>query len=102
MIETLQVTDLEKYADNIYEAIIVIAKRARVVNMEQKEAFLREREEFDDDEFEYDDEEAIPAPLRTQYVRLPKPTTIALETFLQGKLKYKVKEPADEKEGSDS
>lgn len=102
MIKTLPVTDLEKHADNIYEAIIVIAKRARIINMEQKEAFLREREEFDDDEYDYDDEEAIPAPVRTQYIRLPKPTTLALETFLQGKLKYKIRDPKEEKEDSDS
>lgn len=104
MIRTLPITDLEKHADNVYEAIIVSAKKARRINMEQKEAFLREREEFDDDEeFEgYEDEEVMPLAARKEYVRLPKPTTMALQQFLDGKLEFTYRQPAEEAEGSDS
>jgi len=103
MIHTLHITDLEKHADNVYEAIIVIAKKARGINLEQKEAFLREREEFDDEEIEnYEDEEVMPIAARKEYVRLTKPTTLALQQFLDGKLEFTYRKPAEEQEESNS
>jgi len=32
MVETLDLSELNKHAENIYEAIVIIAKRARQIN----------------------------------------------------------------------
>jgi DNA-directed RNA polymerase subunit K/omega len=85
MINTLPLNEFEKYASSIYEAIIVLAKRARQINDQQKRVFFREGED-EYEEFDEDSEE-ISAPA-TDYVELPKPTTLALEEFLSGKLQY--------------
>ena len=90
MIKTLSLKDFEKYADNIYEAIIVLGKRARQINDEQKQLLHREEEEYDD----YDEELPDGELLDVDYLKLPKPTTLALEEFLAGKIQFKYKEVA--------
>ena len=86
MITTLSLREIEKHASNIYEAIIVLAKRARQINDEQKQLYQRDGEydsydDYDDDEFEINTEEI-------EYLRLPKPSSLALEELLSGKLEY--------------
>ena len=48
MIETLSIREMESKADNIYEAIIVLSRRARQINNEQKQLISSEKE-YDDD-----------------------------------------------------
>ncbi|NIR48694.1 DNA-directed RNA polymerase subunit omega [candidate division KSB1 bacterium] len=95
MITTLSLEEIEKYADNIYEAIIVLARRARQINEEQKQTLFRETEEEYED---YDEELEEGVLLDSDYVRLPKPTSIALEEFLTGKLKFEYRGPSKEQE----
>lgn len=84
---TLSLDDLEKFSDNIYEAIVVIAKRARQINEEQKRQIekIMGTEDMDstDEEEDYGHSEQ-----EQNYVKLPKPTRLALEEYLQGKIKY--------------
>lgn len=95
MVSTVPIHELEKYADNIYEAIIVLAKRARQINEEQKRLFHQESD-YDEDYLDYEEEEIEKVPEK-QYKKLPKPTTIALEEFLAGKIKYDyIEEQKDE------
>ncbi|HEX9652082.1 MAG TPA: DNA-directed RNA polymerase subunit omega [bacterium] len=101
MINTLPLNELEKYTDNIYEAIIVLAKRARQINNEQKQSLVNENgEEYE--EFDEDDVGEIEMT-KADYVPLPKPTTLALNELLSGKIKfeyYEEEQPDDEeKEG---
>ena len=100
MIGTLSMSDLEKYSDNIYEAIIVISKRARQINVEQKQYIEREAgiddsivNDGDDEIFDRDmiDEDKI--------IRLPKPTELAIKEMIEGKLKY---DYGDDVEGKQS
>ena len=44
MSTTMNLEDIEKQCDNIYEAVIVAAKRARQINREVRAAFRAERE----------------------------------------------------------
>ncbi|MFQ5638113.1 MAG: DNA-directed RNA polymerase subunit omega [bacterium] len=94
MIKTLSLKDFDKYAENIYEAIIILAKRARQINDEQKQLLHREEEEYDD----YDEELPDSELLDVDYLKLPKPTTLALEEFLTGKIHFKYKEVDKEEE----
>ncbi|MFQ5771259.1 MAG: DNA-directed RNA polymerase subunit omega [bacterium] len=91
MVSTVSINELEKYADNIYEAIIILAKRARQINEEQKRVFQQESD-YDEEYLDYEEEEETETETEKspekQYKKLPKPTTIALEEFLAGKIKY--------------
>lgn len=97
MINTLSIAEIEKHADNIYEAIIVIARRARQINGEQKQ--LIEREDFDDEEYEEFNEERL-EQYDSDYVRLPKPTTLALEEFLADRFRFEYRSDSDGEEQS--
>ena len=102
MITTLSLREIEKHANNIYEAIIVLAKRARQINDEQKQLYQRDGEydsydDYDDDEYEVNTEDI-------EYLKLPKPTSLALEELLSGKLEYSYRktEDDDDDESEDS
>ena len=87
-VTTVKLDDLEKYVDNIYEAIVIIAKRAKQINNEQKRIFEtevtldEETDEYDDDDIETENDD------EPQYIKLPKPTKIALEELLTGQIKF--------------
>ncbi|MCI0511815.1 DNA-directed RNA polymerase subunit omega [candidate division KSB1 bacterium] len=86
MLTTLPLEELERNTENVYEAIIVIAKRARQINEEQKKVMDLElgTEDFSEN---YDEEtEIVNQDKKT--IRQPKPTTVALEEFLNGQLTY--------------
>ncbi len=85
----IHLNELEKYVDSIYEAIIIIAKRAKQINDEQKR--LIELEYGYDDESDTYDEDELSENDRSserEYLKLPKPTKIALEEILSGQLKF--------------
>lgn len=79
--------DFEELADNIYEAIIVIAKRARLIGESQKREIdsqigaLELTETPEDDLF--DDEETEP-----EFRSYEKPTILAMQEMKAGQLKY--------------
>jgi len=87
MAETLPLEKLEENVDSLYEAIVIIAKRARQINELQKQLIDRETEaNVDDDDL---DEIVYEGDyLDRQYLKLPKPTTLALEEMLEGKLDF--------------
>lgn len=85
MIKTLPIHELDKFADNIYEAILMIARRARQINELQKKVLDAEAASISNSD-NYDDEGVNQDLVDRQYLRLPKPTTIALQEMLQGKL----------------
>jgi len=88
-IQTLDLHDLEHNAANVYEACLVIAKRAREINAgriaERKEKEILEDSGYDQDLDIYDREfmEGI------EHEREINPTVIAQDELLQGKLKFK-------------
>ena len=85
MVSTISLEEIEKYAENVYEAIMIIAKRARQINDEQKQFLESQLETNEDIEDNYD--EPSDEMYDQTYVRLPKPTRLALEEMLSGKLK---------------
>lgn len=87
MTRTLPLEVFEKFTENIYEAIIIIAKRARQINEEQKR--LQENEgEINSDSDEYDTDEVENSVSDKKYAKLPKPTTVAINEMLEGKLHF--------------
>jgi len=86
---TLSLEDLEKYSDNIYEAIVILGKRARQINDDQKVFIEREAgiddSYDDDDEDEFIDREMVDEGKK---IRLPKPTSMAINELISGKLQF--------------
>ena len=82
--------DFDELADNIYEAIIVVAKRARKVGEEQRKEIDKQigaldlSESTEEEPIEEDEEEP-------HYIRYEKPTMIAMKEMVNGKLKYNYK-----------
>ena len=86
MIHTLPLESLEKNADNVYEAIIMIARRARQINELQKQIMDKATEAMNSSE-SFDDEGVNHEVVDHQYLKLPKPTSVSLHEFMQDKLK---------------
>ena len=84
---------------NIYETVCILAKRANQISTEMKDELNKKIEEFanNNDAIEevFDNREQI--EVAKFYERLPKPTLIAIEEFLNDKLYYR--NPAKEREG---
>lgn len=91
MVSTLALSKLEKYSKNIYEAVMVIAKRARQINEEQR--IEMERELMFSGETE---EERAKEEVEKSYKKLPKPTKVALDEMLQGKIRFRYKEKEEQ------
>ena len=97
---TLSIPDLLKHSDNIYEAIIIIGKRARQINEEQK-VFIEREAEIDDSLENNEDEEFIDREMinEDKIIKLPKPTELAIKEFMGGNLHY---DYGDDVEGEQS
>lgn len=101
MVSTISLDDLEQYVENVYEAIVVIAKRARQINEEQKqiiEAEMQLGEELMPPTEEYDEDEVDKRALERDFPKLTKPTRLAVAEMLEGKLKYEYVEAVEEEE----
>jgi len=80
---TRDLNGFEDKAGNIYEAVVICAKRANQISVEIKEELNRKLEEFanytDNLEEVFENREQI--EISKFYERLPKHTLIALEEF---------------------
>ena len=91
MTETLALEKLTENCSSIYEAIIIIARRARQLNEQQRRIIEQEvaLNQAANPSTGDDDDEVISVErdyVDGQYLKLPKPTTIALKEMLEGKL----------------
>lgn len=90
---------LSAKADNIYEAVAVIGKRANQISVEMKDELSRKLQEFasfaDNLEEIFENREQI--EISKFYERIPKPVLIATEEFESGEIYFR--NPAKEKGG---
>jgi DNA-directed RNA polymerase subunit K/omega len=103
-IKPLEITTLESKAANVYEAIVVLSKRARQINEEIKLEFNHRLETIVTLPLENsaEDEETTemnPDQLRIslEFEKHPKPTETAIDELLNDKLEFRYKDPDDEK-----
>jgi DNA-directed RNA polymerase subunit K/omega len=92
--------DLEKMGDktgNIYESVAIISKRARQIAANIKEELNTKLAEFattvDNLEEIFENREQI--EISKFYERMPKPTNLATEEFLEGKVLFRLPEEED-------
>ena len=86
--------DVDKIAaqtGNVYESVVVISKRARQIAINIKEELNNKLAEFattvDNLEEVFENREQI--EISKFYERLPKPTTTALDEFMDNKIMYR-------------
>ncbi|MBM3401551.1 MAG: DNA-directed RNA polymerase subunit omega [Bacteroidetes bacterium] len=88
---TRDVRELDKSTDNIYESIVIISKRANQISNNLKEELHGKLAEFassnDNLEEVFENREQI--EISKHYERMPKPTLIAVDEFLNDKVYYR-------------
>ncbi|GAA4404462.1 DNA-directed RNA polymerase subunit omega [Nibrella viscosa] len=76
---------------NLYESVSVISKRARQISSKMKEELSNKLSEFvsavDNLEEVFENREQI--EISKYYERMPKPTTLATDEFLEGKIYWR-------------
>lgn len=95
---TRDLVDYVKETDNIYESVAIIGKRSNQIAVEMKEELKQKLDEFssstDNLEEMFENREQI--DISRYYERLPKPTLIAAQEFIEGKVYFR--NPVKEKD----
>ena len=88
---TRNLMDFCRDTNNVYESVAIISKRANQIAAEMKEELSKKLVEFgaNSDSLEeiFENEEQI--QISRYYERLPKPTLIATQEFLEDKVYYR-------------
>ncbi|MCX4301921.1 MAG: DNA-directed RNA polymerase subunit omega [Alistipes sp.] len=98
---TRKLVDLDHETGNIYETINILARRANQISTELKTELNRKLADFSsptDTSMEETFENREQIEISRYYERLPKPTIIATEEFLDDELQYRMAEPAKKEE----
>jgi DNA-directed RNA polymerase subunit K/omega len=89
---TRDIDKITKETGNIYESVVVISKRSRQIAINIKEELNGKLSEFattvDNLEEVFENREQI--EISKFYERMPKPTSSAIEEFLESKLMYRL------------
>ncbi len=88
---TRNLSDFDKDTGNIYESLVIVSKRSNQIALELKEELKQKLDEFasysDNLEEIFENREQI--EISKFFEKLPKPTLIALQEFLEGKVTYR-------------
>jgi DNA-directed RNA polymerase subunit K/omega len=91
---TRNIDRMTKETGNIYETVIIVARRSNQIAVEMKQELNKKLEEFasysDNLEEVFENREQI--EISKFYERLPKPTLIALQELDEGKIFYRTPE----------
>ncbi|MES2279721.1 MAG: DNA-directed RNA polymerase subunit omega [Bacteroidota bacterium] len=95
---TRDLRELDVKTDNIYESIVIVSKRANQISNNIKEELHQKLSEFassnDNLEEVFENREQI--EISKHYERLPKPSLVAIQEFLEDKVYYR--NPAKEQQ----
>ena len=91
-IKPVSLRKMEEKTKNIYEAVVVMSKRARQINQERFEEQVIEESE----ELELDVLDELPDIKPEDYVEKEKVTTKAMDEFLEGKVNWRVLDDTEE------
>ena len=97
---TRTLTDIDAPTGNIYESVVVIARRANQIASEIKQELNRKLADFSSvtDSLEETFENREQIEISKYYERLPKPTLVATEEFLEGKGYFRENRPEPQPE----
>ena len=91
-VKPISLRKVEEKANNIYEAVVVMAKRARQINQERFEDQIMEESE----ELELDVLDELPSIKPEDYEEKEKVTTKAMNEFLEGEVNWHVLNDTEE------
>ncbi|PKQ64558.1 DNA-directed RNA polymerase subunit omega [Labilibaculum manganireducens] len=98
---TRNMTELSEEVGNVYESVVIMAKRSNQIAVELKSELNKKLQEFasytDNLEEVFENREQI--EISKYYERLPKPSLIAVEEFINGEIYYR--NPAKEVQTED-
>ncbi len=88
---TRKLTDLDHETGNIYESVVIISRRANQISTALKQELNRKLSDFSSstDSLEETFENREQIEISRYYERMPKPTLIATEEFLEDKIYYR-------------
>ena len=88
---TRNLADFAAPTGNVYESVMIIAKRSNQIAADIKQELNHKLEEFSNyaDTLEETFENREQIEISKYYERLPKPTLIATKEFLDGKIYYR-------------
>jgi len=99
---TRDVHKLSEDTENVYQSVAVIAKRARQLSTQIKEELSGKLAEFastvDNLEEVFENREQI--EISKFYERMPKPSTVATEEFLNGEIRHRMPKEEEEEDSS--
>ena len=88
---TRDLVDFDQTTENIYESLVIASTRSNQISLELKDELRQKLDEFasysDNLEEIFENREQI--EISKFYERLPKPTLIALQEFLEGRISYR-------------
>lgn len=97
-IVTRDVDNIAQPTGNLYQSVAVISKRARQLSTKIREELSSKLAEFastvDNLEEVFENREQI--EISKFYERMPKPTAVATEEFLEGEIRYRMPEKEEE------
>jgi DNA-directed RNA polymerase subunit K/omega len=97
---TRNLNDLDVATDNIYETVMVAAKRANQISVEMKQELNRKLEEFasytDNLEEVFENPEQI--EISKFFERLPKPSLISLQELSEDQIYFRINETPEVEE----
>ena len=91
---TRELRDFAAPTGNIYETVMIIAKRSNQIAADIKQELSKKLEEFTNyaDTLEETFENVEPIEISKYYEKLPKPTLTATKEFEEGKIVYRMAE----------
>ncbi len=97
---TRDLCDLVTETGNIYETVVILAKRANQLAAAEKKELTKKLEDFKNDhdtmEEVFENREQI--EISKYYEKQPKPTLVATEEFMEGQLHYRIADDSVEEE----
>ena len=94
-VRTLKLNEIESKTDNLYEAVMVISKRARQINTEINDQIKSQLGNIEVDE-ESGDENIDRESIISEFDKKAKPTSIAIDEILDNKLDFEYTEEEQE------
>lgn len=96
-IETRDVNEIKNKTGNTYESIAIVAKRANQINISLKEELHNKLEEFAShtDSLEEIHENKEQIEISRAYERMPNPSLLATQEFMENKIYYRKNEDQD-------
>lgn len=89
--QKLNLTDLSERTGNIYESVVIMGKRANQITSDIKADLQQKLREFGskNDTLVEETENREQIEISRYYERMPKPTILAEQEFLDGKIYYR-------------